>query len=98
MCEDDPDVARLIGMMLDKGGFEADMVHSAAQALELLTIQAYAAMTVDLRLPDQDGASLIQYAARRKAHTASSHRGGVGHGRRRAIAIQQPAVHGVRLA
>ncbi|UUZ76577.1 response regulator [Polaromonas sp. P1(28)-13] len=68
MCEDDPDVARLIGMMLDKGGFEADMVHSAAQALELLTIQAYAAMTVDLRLPDQDGASLIR-TLRDEKHT-----------------------------
>ncbi|WP_442957804.1 hypothetical protein [Polaromonas sp.] len=37
-------------MMLDKGSFDADMVHSAAQALELLAIQAYAAMMVDLRL------------------------------------------------
>ncbi|MFC5523266.1 PAS domain S-box protein [Polaromonas jejuensis] len=68
VCADDPDVAQLIGMMLDKGGFDADMVHSAAQALELLTIQAYAAMTVDLRLPDRDGVSLIR-ALRDEKHT-----------------------------
>ncbi|WP_332775315.1 PAS domain S-box protein [Polaromonas sp.] len=68
VCEDDPDVARLIGTMIDKGGFDVDMVHSAAQALELLAIQTYAAMTVNLRLPGQDGASLIR-ALRGEKHT-----------------------------
>ncbi|MFI5445679.1 hypothetical protein [Polaromonas sp. UC242_47] len=32
ICEDDRDIARLICMMLDKGGFDADMAYSAAQA------------------------------------------------------------------
>lgn len=52
VCEDDPDVAQLIGMMLDKGGFDADVAHSAAQARECLrTDDSYAAMTVDVKLP-----------------------------------------------
>jgi PAS domain S-box-containing protein len=60
VCEDDHDIARLICMMLDKGGFDADRVYSAAQALACLEQNSYAAMTVDLKLPDQDGITLIR--------------------------------------
>ena len=60
ICEDDRDIARLLAMMLDKGGFDSDCVYSAAQALERLAQAPYAAMTVDLRLPDQDGIALIR--------------------------------------
>ena len=70
VCEDDRDVARLIVMMLEKAGFEADVAHSGDRALAMLGEQSYAAMTVDLTLlPDQDGAALIT-AVRRDAHTA----------------------------
>ena len=60
VCEDDPDIARLICMMLEKGGFDTDMVFNAAQALAHLALNSYAAMTVDLKLPDQDGIALIR--------------------------------------
>ncbi|WP_395054619.1 PAS domain S-box protein [Polaromonas sp.] len=60
VCEDDRDIARLICMMLDKGGFDADMAFNAAQALACLALNNYAAMTVDLKLPDQDGITLIR--------------------------------------
>jgi PAS domain S-box-containing protein len=59
ICEDDADVARLVAMMLGKGGFESDMAHSAAQALDCLSRNRYDAVTVDLKLPDQDGITLI---------------------------------------
>jgi PAS domain S-box-containing protein len=68
VCEDDLDIARLINLMLEKGGFDSDMVHSAAQALQQVTRRPYAAMTVDLNLPDQDGTSLI-HALRRDDRT-----------------------------
>jgi CheY-like chemotaxis protein/anti-sigma regulatory factor (Ser/Thr protein kinase) len=68
VCEGDPDVARLICMLLDRGGFDSESVHSAAQALELLAIQSFAAMTVDLRLPDEEGAFLIR-ALQSEKHT-----------------------------
>uniref|UniRef100_UPI00019A9F34 Sensor protein, Kinase n=1 Tax=Polaromonas sp. (strain JS666 / ATCC BAA-500) TaxID=296591 RepID=UPI00019A9F34 len=68
ICEDDPDIARLLNLMLEKGGFDSDMVHSAAQALEQVARRPYAAMTVDLNLPDQDGVSLIR-ALRRDSRT-----------------------------
>ncbi|GAB3468772.1 PAS domain S-box protein [Polaromonas eurypsychrophila] len=60
VCEDDRDIARLICMMLEKGGFEADKVYNAAQAQACLALNSYAAMTVDLKLPDQDGITLIR--------------------------------------
>ena len=69
VCEDDRDIARLISMMLDKGGYDSDMAHTAAQALELLEKYSYAAMTADLNLPDQDGIALIR-TLRRQESTA----------------------------
>jgi PAS domain S-box-containing protein len=68
VCEDDRDIARLIGMMLDKGGFDVDRAYTAAMALTFLETTRYAAMTVDLQLPDQDGIALI-HTLRRQAHT-----------------------------
>jgi PAS domain S-box-containing protein len=60
VCEDDRDIARLIGMMLDKGGFDADLVFSAEEAMAQMEQQYYAAVTVDLTLPGQDGIALIR--------------------------------------
>ncbi len=68
VCEDDRDIAHLIGLMLDKGGFDVDRAYTAATALAFLETNAYAAMTVDLALPDQDGITLI-HTLRRQAHT-----------------------------
>jgi DNA-binding response OmpR family regulator len=59
ICEDDPDVARLIGMMLAKAGFEAEMAYSAEQALACLARSSYDAVTVDLKLPGQNGMAFI---------------------------------------
>jgi PAS domain S-box-containing protein len=69
VCEDDPDVAQLIGMMLDKGGFDADVAHSAAQARACLKTDSYAAMTVDVKLPYESGLELI-HALRQDALTS----------------------------
>ncbi len=60
VCEDDPDVAQLVGMMLDKGGYDADMAHTAEQARDYLKMESYAAMTVDIKLPYENGLSLIR--------------------------------------
>ncbi len=68
VCEDDRDIAHLIGLMLHKGGFDVDRAYTAAMALSLLEKSSYAAMTVDLELPDQDGITLIR-TLRRQAHT-----------------------------
>ena len=60
VCEDDPDVARLIALMLEHAGFAADVTHSAAQARSALAAASYQAMTLDLMLPGEDGVALIR--------------------------------------
>ena len=60
VCEDDPDIAQLLWLMLKQEGLSADIAYSAAQAKQLLGQNRYAAMTVDLALPGQDGISLIR--------------------------------------
>jgi CheY-like chemotaxis protein len=59
ICEGDPDVAKLISMMLGKAGFDSDMTYSAEQALASLASNTYDAVTVDLKLPGQNGVSFI---------------------------------------
>ncbi|MCZ8254097.1 MAG: ATP-binding protein, partial [Polaromonas sp.] len=59
ICEGDADVARLISMMLGKAGFDSDMTYSAEQALACLARNTYDAVTVDLKLPGQNGAAFI---------------------------------------
>jgi DNA-binding response OmpR family regulator len=60
ICEDDKDIARLLSLMLNKAGFASDIASDATQAKEMLFHGEYAAMTLDLGLPDQDGVSLIR--------------------------------------
>lgn len=60
VCEDDKDIAKLLSMMLHQGGYLPDVAYSAAQAKQMLSVSRYAAMTLDLGLPDQDGVSLIR--------------------------------------
>jgi len=69
VCESDPDVAQLIGMMLDHGGFDADMAHTAAQAQGYLRITPYAAMLVDVRQPYDQDLALVR-AVREDPRTA----------------------------
>ena len=59
VCETDPDIARLISMMLEKAGFEVDAVYSCQQVLAHLAARSYAGMTVDLQPTDHDCVALI---------------------------------------
>ena len=60
VCEDDHDIAELIAMMIEPGGFDCDIAHTAAEAKALLDEGTYVAMTLDLGLPDQNGLALIR--------------------------------------
>ncbi len=60
VCEDDHDIAEVIAMMIEPGGFDCDIAHTAEQAKTLLGERPYAAMTLDLGLPDQNGLALIR--------------------------------------
>jgi len=69
VCESDPDIAHLIGMMLDHGGFDADTAHTAAQAHGYLGITPYAAMVVNVKKPYANDLALIR-AVREDKRTA----------------------------
>lgn len=60
VCEDDPDIANLIALMLNQHGYATDIAYSAEQAKTLMAGHRYAAMTLDLMLPGQDGISLVR--------------------------------------
>ena len=60
VCEDDPDVAHLIQLILTQAGFACDVVPDARRTVDCLSRRPYAALTLDLILPDRDGVSLIR--------------------------------------
>ncbi len=60
ICEDDGDIAALLKILLERAGFKADIAYDAAQAKQLLAQNQYAAMTLDIALPDVDGISLLR--------------------------------------
>ncbi|HZW13984.1 MAG TPA: PAS domain S-box protein [Noviherbaspirillum sp.] len=69
VCEDDPDIARLLAMMLQQAGMHSDVVHDAEQARRQLMQGHYEAMTLDLSLPREDGLSLLRWIrAQDKTH------------------------------
>ncbi|TFY96178.1 response regulator [Ramlibacter humi] len=61
VCEDDPDIARLVTMLLERGGLHAEVAGSAAEARKKLASQAWRAMTLDIGLPGEDGLSLLRW-------------------------------------
>jgi PAS domain S-box-containing protein len=68
IIEDDPDIARLIAMIVKEAGCDSDLAHDAATAKRLLDGGRYAAATIDLLLPDQDGLTLVQELRSHPAH------------------------------
>ncbi len=60
ICEDDHDIATQLGALVAQGGFASDIATSAAEAKTLLAQNHYAAMTLNMLLPDKNGVSLIR--------------------------------------
>ena len=60
VCEDEPDIALLLRMLLQNDGYHVDIAHDAAQAKNMLKMKSYDTLTLDINLPDQDGISLIK--------------------------------------
>ncbi|MBB6099384.1 PAS domain S-box-containing protein [Deinobacterium chartae] len=58
VCEDDPMLAEVLAAMLS-ANFETRCVHSAGEAKRAILEEDFAAMVLDLLLPDQDGLSLL---------------------------------------
>lgn len=59
VCEDDPDVSRLLSDLLSTAGFAVHVAPTLERARRLLEINRYDAITLDLSLADGDGSMLI---------------------------------------
>ena len=68
LCEDDTDAARALGERVAAAGFFVEIAASAEAAIGRAVEGPYAAILVDLRLPDSDGISLIQGLRALKHH------------------------------
>jgi PAS domain S-box-containing protein len=60
LCEDDADVAQVLGEALRMQGFHLDVARSLAEAELALARGGYEALLLDLRLPDGNGMDLLQ--------------------------------------
>jgi len=60
VCEDDRDVAALLCLLLERAGYQAVAAYDAASARERLAGGGFAAMTLDLQLPDLDGRTFLR--------------------------------------
>jgi PAS domain S-box-containing protein len=60
VCEDDPSAALALREELRPIGFSADFAHSPVETVTRAQLCAYAAIVVDLELPDGDGIGLIR--------------------------------------
>lgn len=61
VCEDDPDVAAILRETLEQDGFNVDVVATMRDAATAIAQpKQYAALLLDLQLPDGDGVALIR--------------------------------------
>jgi DNA-binding response OmpR family regulator len=67
VVEDNSKLSELLAQGLSAAGFESDRVPGLVQAQEALAVSRYAAMILDLGLPDGDGRTLVA-SLRAKGH------------------------------
>jgi CheY-like chemotaxis protein len=60
ICDDYRPAAHLLAGQLAKAGFMSDVATTGAEVVERAEIAQYAAILIDLELPDSDGISVIQ--------------------------------------
>lgn len=67
VVEDDLDIARMLRRMLERVGYAVDFAADGSEALQQLEQATYAAITLDLILPDMRGEDLVRYLRARPA-------------------------------
>src|SRR6476659_5134695 len=60
IVEDNVELSRLVAAGLSAAGYQSDIVSTAAEAREAVSSVSYAAMILDLGLPDGDGLSVLR--------------------------------------
>ncbi len=66
VVEDEKDVATALARSLIRNGYTVDVVNNAAQATELVLVNEYDLMVLDLNLPDADGLDVCRFARKEK--------------------------------
>src|SRR5260370_41376706 len=66
VVEDNEELAQLRAQRLQAAGYETDLLTTAAEGQTAVTTTRYAAMVLDLGLPDADGLSVLRELRRRK--------------------------------
>ena len=69
IVEDNPDLVALLVEGLERNDLAADAVSTAAEASRALATGGYAAIVLDLGLPDADGFALLDHMRRRRDQT-----------------------------
>lgn len=64
VVEDEPDILMLVGLTLERAGFEALRAVSGSEAIEKLREAEPALVILDLRLPDMDGWMVLEEGRR----------------------------------
>jgi PAS domain S-box-containing protein len=55
ICEDVPDIAKVLHLMLKHANYESDVAHTLEEARQMLAETHYTALTLDISLPDGSG-------------------------------------------
>jgi DNA-binding response OmpR family regulator len=66
VVEDNEDLSRLLAKGLENAGFRSDLAATAAEARRALTVTRYAALVLDLGLPDGDGLAILREIRQRE--------------------------------
>jgi DNA-binding response OmpR family regulator len=66
LVEDNEELAQLLRQRLAAAGYETDLLTAAAEAQSALATTRYAAMVLDLGLPDGDGLSILRELRQRE--------------------------------
>jgi DNA-binding response OmpR family regulator len=69
VVEDNEEVARLLAQRLRASGYETDLLATADEARAAVTTTRYAAVVLDLGLPDADGLSILREIRQREDPT-----------------------------
>ncbi len=69
MVDDESDIRELLAMTLARMGVDSHGAATQAEALALLAANSYDLCLTDMRLPDGDGLTVLDYVAKNHAHT-----------------------------
>ncbi len=59
VVEDDEDVRTLVEMILAKAGYEVESAANGVEALQLVRVQRYSLIVLDLAMPEMDGFTFL---------------------------------------